>query len=405
MIDSNDKSILKEVNQVIIELLIHAPFFGRLLAKSVKVIDQKHFGVSLISFDQESVQLCINPTYWQNHLKGDNEKQTLQLRKSTLKRQLIHFIFNHDLLIHNFENEETFILSAELVVNQYLEEEEQIIHPFISELFQKLNLSPFEKVQYYYEIIFKNRGEANLKKSIEFQSNHLKHYKTWKNQLISKSDKELESHFRRQFILSPLQSVVLLEEDTLPPPLIAYLNFLKNNNQQSINWRRVLRLFCNNSNQTKLVNTIHRPSKRFGTFPGSKVRRQSRILIAVDTSASIKQVDLEQFFNEIHQLWKQGTEIIIVECDTIIHRKYKYKGAPPNIISGRGNTDFNEPIWFSNEVFQPDALIYFTDGFGLKPRIASKKPILWIINKKGIKSDSKAWNDLPGRKILLSLVH
>jgi hypothetical protein len=33
---SNSNPILKELDQVIIDLLIHSPFFGQLLAKSVK---------------------------------------------------------------------------------------------------------------------------------------------------------------------------------------------------------------------------------------------------------------------------------------------------------------------------------------------------------------------------------
>ncbi len=405
MINSNGSPILKEVNQVIIDFLIHAPFFGRLLAKSVKIIDQNCYGISFIFFDYQTIRLCINPKYWQNYLKGDNEKQTLQLRKIALKKQLLHFIFKHDSLIGDFENPDIFILSVEIVANQYLEENEQIIHPLISNLFPNQKLLPFKKVQYYYKLISENLNSADLKNSIDFQSKQFDYYKNWKKHQIPKSDIEMESHFRRQFILSPLKSEASLKEGILPAPLISYLHLLKDNNQQPINWRRVLRLFCNNGNQTKLVNTIHRPSKRYGTFPGTKVRKQTRILVAVDTSGSVEEGTLKLFFNEIHHLWKHGTEIIIVECDTIIHRKYEYKGAPPDIITGRGNTDFNEPIRFSNEIFQPDALIYFTDGFGPKPRIKSKKPILWVINKNGIKRDSKAWNELPGRKIIMSLAN
>ena len=112
--------------------------------------------------------------------------------------------------------------------------------------------------------------------------------------------------------------------------------------------------------------------------------------------------DLNLFFKEIHQLWKQKAEIKVVECDSVIQKEYNYKGILPKVVAGRGNTDFNAPILFSNEVFQPDALIYFTDGFGMKPKLKSIKPLLWIINKNGIKIHSKAWNDLPGRKIKMN---
>ncbi len=126
MNNSRTNDISKELDEVIIDLLIHEPFFGRLLAKSVKVMDTTCFGVSLVSINQETVQLIINPEYWQIHLKSTIETQTLCLRKSVLKKQVVHFIFNHDSQIHDFENKEIFILSAELVANQYLQNVEEI---------------------------------------------------------------------------------------------------------------------------------------------------------------------------------------------------------------------------------------------------------------------------------------
>jgi predicted metal-dependent peptidase len=396
---SNSNHILKELDQVIIALLIHAPFFGRLLAKTVKVVDSSCFGVSLISFKQEVVRLCVNPDYWNNYLKSGDEKQTLQLRKNALKKQVLHFIFNHDLHIHDFENDEIFILSAELAANQYLEHDGKIAGMIFPVNFSGLKLIPFKQLQHYYKTISEKLIISELESTFGFRSKHFDYFKTWKNLKANKSDYELEWHFRKQFITKTFQSDLEKIEKTIPIPLFSYLNHLKNDTYRPINWRRVIRLFCNSSNHTKLSNTIHRASKRYGTFPGTRIRKQSRILVAVDTSASIKEEDFKLFFDEIHQLWKQNTEIKIVECDTIMQREYDYKGIPPKIISGRGNTDFNAAIRFLNEVFQADALIYFTDGFGPIPRIKPTKPILWIIKKEGIKRLSKTWNDLPGRKV------
>ncbi len=271
--------------------------------------------------------------------------------------------------------------------------------------FPDLKLSPFENLSYYYGILSEKGIKNTLKKPFDFQSRHLEYYKSWKIRKEINLDKELEWHFRKQFLLNSFRSDQSTIENSLSTPLISYLTHLKNGDHRSINWKRILRLFCNSSLRTKIVNTIHRGSKRFGTFPGIRIKKQSRILVAIDTSGSIKESDFERFFDEIHQLWKQRVEIRIVECDTIIHQEYNYKGIFPKVVTGRGNTDFNEPIRFSNEVFQPDALIYFTDGFGPSPRLKSLKPVLWVINNVGIKRHSKTWNDLPGRKVKMNLLN
>ncbi len=400
----NTSSILKELDQVIIDLLIQTPFFGHFFAKTIKTIDPLCFGISIALFNQESVQLFVNPDYWQNHLKSGDRKKTLELRKMILKKQLIHFIFNHDMQIQDFENETIFIVAAEFTINQYLKQEEQLTAFDSSLYFPDLNSKPFKKLRHYYNTLSKKLNINNINEVIGLETRYFDFYKNWKNQPVTEQDKELNWYFRKKIILDSFLSENSNAGKTLATPLFSYLNQLKKETYRSINWKKIVRLFVNSSNRTKLTNTIHRSSKRFGTFPGIRIRKQSRLLVAVDTSGSINEDSLTHFFSEIHQLWKQKNEIRILECDTIIQREYNYEGVPPKVITGKGNTDFNEPIRFSNEVFHPDALIYFTDGFGPSPRIKSLKPILWVINNDGIKRHSKSWNDLPGRKVKMNEV-
>ncbi len=386
----------KELEQIILNLLINEPFYGRILAKSVKIIEKKCFGISLIQSNQNIAQLYVDPEFWNDQLKSNDEIQTLLLRTNVLKKQILHFIFNHDTQIHDFEKYTNFIASAELVVNQFLQEDSDDL--ILPKLFPRLELRPFQSLEYYYKKLSIGLNTSELTGKIDIDSNHFDFYQNWKTQLETAIDRELKWQFRKQIILDALISKASKEEFDLPRPLVEFLNHFKTENYRPVNWKQVFRLFCSSSKRTKLTNTIRRSSKRFGTFPGTSIRRQFRILVAVDTSKSIKQTEFDLFFTEINHLWKRRAEIQIVECDTIINRQYSYAGGPPKMVTGRGNTDFNEPIRFSNEV-RPDALIYFTDGFGPKPRIKSTKPILWVISKKGIQTHSKAWNDLPGRKV------
>ena len=393
--------ITKELDEVIIDLLIHQPFFGRLLAEMVKVVDHECFGISISSFSQEYIQLRVNPEYWDKVLKGGDEKQTLQLRKNAFKKQLVHFIFKHDLQFFDYEDKTAFIIAAELVANQYLEEE-KLQDLFSANLFN-LKLTPSNKLQDYYKIILETFDDKKLNDILDLNFKHYEYIRTWEKQ-IPKFEKELESSFRKHFILKLVKSNSFLSDSDLPTPMIEYLNHLKNDTHSVLNWKKILRQFCKNSNRTNLIHTIGRSSKRYGTFPGIKIRKQPKLLIAIDTSGSINTTDLVHFFNEINHIWKQKAEIRIVECDTHIRQNYNYNGIAPIQVKGRGNTDFNEAIKYANEKYHPDAMIYFTDGFGPKPRIKPSKPMLWIVSTNGIKRRSKTWNELPGWKVKMNVV-
>jgi len=188
----------------------------------------------------------------------------------------------------------------------------------------------------------------------------------------------------------------------LPAGLAEKLAIILNDMQPRFNWRRMLRLFATSSNSTYIKNTIRRPSKRYGTVPGVKVKRRNRLLLAIDTSCSIQQDELLEFFSEIYYIWRQGSEIKIVECDTDIHKIYDYKGFPPEKIHGRGGTAFEAPIQYGNETYKPDALIYFTDGYASTPKVLPVYPVLWVISSNGLKEEEGVWDELPGKKLRLS---
>ena len=185
----------------------------------------------------------------------------------------------------------------------------------------------------------------------------------------------------------------------LPAGLQQYIDLTLKSLESQVNWRRVLRIFAASSSRTYLRNTIRRPSKRYGTTPGIKVKNRQKLLVAIDTSGSVNNDELRTFFGELYHIWRQGAEIFVVECDAAIHNKYFYRGTPPDHISGRGGTDFNAPIEYANTQYHPDAIIYFTDGYAPVPNINSRVPLLWMITSEGLKEGEGVWDGLPGRKV------
>ena len=394
------RDITNEVERVIVELLIFNPFFGRSLAKMSKDISSKYFGISISNSAEKGVQLCINPKYWAETLKTEEDEKTKLLRIAILKRQVLHFVFNHDLIIDQFKDLRLYIVATELVVQQFLKEEEikEISLPATVEILQ---LPPFQPLKFYYDSLVLAKSKNKIDLSDFLKNGYFESLKKWLSKF--RFDKnEIDFELRKQFISETYDANKESASHFLSTNLIAYFNQLIIRKKPSINWKRMLRSFYKHSKKTKLENTIHRPSKRYGIHPGTRIRKQSKILVALDTSGSINSEDLDLFFREIDHIWKQKAEIQIVECDTNIRRKYKYKGIVPNLVKGRGNTDFNEPIYFANDFYKPDFIVYLTDGFATKPRIKSSKPMLWLISPNGINEGSKPWEDLPGMKIKMN---
>ena len=82
------------------------------------------------------------------------------------------------------------------------------------------------------------------------------------------------------------------------------------------NWKRYFRRLIGNSITSEIQLTRMRPSKRFPDARGIRMKRKPNIMVAVDTSGSISQDDLKDFFSEIHHIWKTGVNVTVVEIDT-----------------------------------------------------------------------------------------
>ena len=232
-----------------------------------------------------------------------------------------------------------------------------------------------------------NESQKNLANFMASESNQRMH-STWKD--ISKLDKGMKE-FTNSWIDSTIKEVAdKLDRSnlndrqkwrgTLPAGLRAYIDQLIENMTPSVNWKRYLRRFAANGEKSYLDTTIKKRSKRFNTFPGTKIRTECKVLVAIDTSGSVDNESLAEFFSEIHWIWKSKADVRIVECDTQIGKIWDYKGKFPGEITGRGGTDFNAPIEYANTEYKADAVIYFTDGYA-SPPIKCKCPLMWLVCK------------------------
>jgi predicted metal-dependent peptidase len=178
----------------------------------------------------------------------------------------------------------------------------------------------------------------------------------------------------------------------MPAALRSYLDGLRDARDGVLDWRRVLRLFAASSRRSRIRATLRRPSRRYHTFPGIRVSRGQRMAVCVDTSGSVGDRELAEFFAEVHAIWRAGAEVVVFEADAAVHRTWEYTGQPPASAHGRGGTSF-DPALAAVRAAAPrfDACVYLTDGHAPRPRAGPGVPLLWLLTLDGKDGDHLAY--------------
>jgi hypothetical protein len=116
----------------------------------------------------------------------------------------------------------------------------------------------------------------------------------------------------------------------------------------------------------------------------------AHVLVAVDTSASIKEAQLQQFWTEIQSIAGQvPMQLTLLAADTKLAAGAPWVFAPGEVPQwpsphGQGGTDFRPVFaWLEQHGEGLDALIYFTDGKGDYPLEPSGLPVLWALAGEG----------------------
>ena len=434
---------IDSVARTVGDLIREESFYGHfLLGVPRRVTKDTQVKTAAVSLSERNlVQLTINDAFWNTlsklHCYG------------LIKHEVLHLVLKHLFLQKNYSNKQLFNIAADLVVNQYIKPENlptggiKLEHFSYLKPLYGIELLPFKGTGYYYEQLSKilrkkpkmsleeyaaktgativnidmggglgkeekEKGGEELMDLNDLLTNSneaLDRHKFWEkfNQL-SQGEQKIAEYQVNSMIKDTAERVKMKSKNygNLPAGLVLLLEGILEELKPQFNWKRALRLFATTSNSSYLKNTIRRPSKRYGTTPGIKVKRKNRLLLAIDTSGSIQKDELVEFFSEIYFIWRQGAQIRIVECDTAIHSVYDYRGTVPETVSGRGGTSFDAPLEFGNTEYKPDGLIYFTDGYAAVPDIKPRYPVLWVISSNGLEDGEGVWKELPGRKLKIS---
>ncbi|MFZ4617692.1 MAG: VWA-like domain-containing protein [Rectinemataceae bacterium] len=385
-----------EIARSAITLLGKEPFYAHILGAISRVETTKieTCGVRQI---KGTIELAVNPQFFLTKLKQME-------RVAVLKHEIMHIALGH--LRRRDPKRQPMIenIAMDLVVNQ-------LVPPWpLPENAVMLSSFPDFKAdqtfEHYYALLSKilenmkqkgwepgekdgNEG-GNLTKQ---ESSLAKHYgkdmpgnhewaETGKG--LTEAEKIIADAIVGQIVINAAERCSAKERGTLPAGILEEIEALRKQKTSKVDWRRQLRIFSASCGRSKLKATVMRRSKRFGSFPGIRTRRYHRILVAVDTSGSVGNKELNLFFAEISRIWRTGTEVFILEADAEIGKAYEYTGKFSGTVTGRGGTDFTPVVEYARENRSKyDGLIYFTDGFAPCPDRGPAMRMLWMITENG----------------------
>ena len=107
------------------------------------------------------------------------------------------------------------------------------------------------------------------------------------------------------------------------------------------------------------------------------------VIVAVDTSGSIGQKEIDLFFGEVRGILEdvKPMKLWLVWCDAQVHRVDELdSGADLAGLKpvGGGGTDFRPVFdWAEQSNVRADAIVYFTDMMGTFPDNAPETPVIW----------------------------
>lgn len=144
-------------------------------------------------------------------------------------------------------------------------------------------------------------------------------------------------------------------------------------------WKEELAKFVYSTRKSD-TRTWTRPSRRVSGLPGWSREIESNVVIVLDTSGSVTGPILSVFAAECRSITAlNGVTAVIMSADATVHQIIQPGEPFPTEWKGGGGTSFI-PALKAAEQYEPNCIIYLTDGFGTYPK-SSQYPVLWALTK------------------------
>ena len=380
------------------ELMLKEPYYGFFLIMLNKVW-RKDLPTAGVSKNGINFQLAINEDFWTSL----SEMHQMGL----LKHELLHIAFGHLTSFKSFKNHRLANVAMDMEINQYIDKDWLPKGGIDIDDYEDLNLERKAGCRYYYDKLnqFQDEkdkngscGNENMDKLLDQVANgEVPDHSTWgefedlseaEQKLIEKqlqkvlSDAKEQTVKKRGNVPGEIEGVIVIEE--IVPP--------------KFDWRGYIRRFTGVSTKVFTKKIRRKENRRYEENPGLKIKMRQHMLLAIDTSGSVSNSELQEFMGEIHHIYKAGVDVTIMQCDTSIRSIEPYKGKNEINIAGRGGTEFDPVLdYYNANQKKYTSLVYFTDG-ECYTSVVPKGNVLWVLSERSSMNEN-----LPGRVIKLEL--
>lgn len=388
----------KSLSKISKELMLKEPYYGFFLIMLNKVW-RKDLPTAGVSKNGINFQLAINEDFWTSL----SEMHQMGL----LKHELLHIAFGHLTSFKSFKNKRLANVAMDMEINQYIHEDWLPEGGIDINNYEDLNLDRKAGCRYYYDKLnqFQDEKDKNgtcgneeMDKLLDqVVSGDVPDHSTWEEfedlseaeqKLIEKqlqkvlADAKEQTIKKRGNVPGEIEGVIVIEEIVAP----------------KFDWRGYIRRFTGVSTKVFTKKIRRKENRRFSDNPGLKIKMKQHMLLAIDTSGSVSDSELQEFMGEIHHIYKVGVDITMIQCDTSIRSIEPYKGKHEINVAGRGGTEFDPVLdYYNANQKKYTSLVYFTDG-ECYTSVVPKGNVLWVLSERSHMNE-----DLPGKVIKLEL--
>ena len=385
-------NIQDQVARTTKSLIFTEPFYGLFLIGINKQYSDR-IPTAGVSKHGIGMQLTINPDFYIN-LSEDH-------RYGLIKHELLHIAFGHLLLRDLYSDHKLFNIAADLEINQYILESKLPEGGLLLSSFPELNLPKKAGTKKYYELLEQAQQDGtcpsldSLMDKMDGESQYC--HGTWDEfEELPEADKKLvQKQIEHQ--LKDTAASTVKKCGNVPGELADLIHRLTHIEPPKFDWKGYLKRFVGNSSIVYTKKLRRKYNKRYAANPGLKIKFKNHILVGVDTSGSVNNDELQEFFSELAHMTKTGHKITVAQCDTQLKSVKEFNPKQDWEIHGRGGTSFQPVIDHYNEKNGAyTALVYLTDGEAYPPDNCPKNT-LWCLS-----SISEMNDDLPGQVIKLN---
>ena len=346
-------------------------------AKSKLMLENPYFGTLVTSLELRVNKHIINSRNLGDIFEYNDEYlEVLTIAETTT---LLANAAMHQALFHTERGKDkvasVWHLASDYAVNDLLVNNGFMLPPMAN------YASRFEML-YAEQIYVILLGELDLKENDDEQEEERQRQKEETEIVEQDIPQELLAQEEYELLLEQL-NIKLEKHGDLPKGIERFVDFKK---EATISWRDELYRYVNT--HAKSDYRLFPPSKKHlyrGIALPSIYAEELKIVVAIDTSASIDDELLKLFLAELYEIMQVFTHYVIelIECDAKIQniqRLTPMEELNPTL-KGGGGTSFI-PVFDYVENMNEDFkfLIYFTDGKGEFPKYEPLIDTLWVMN-------------------------